>query len=87
MYMGVLVSGSKNGVLVYDWKTKNKPSWLEWFNPVEGMSPNANMSKSDRFAQTVTNISFNPATINRIIMSGPNSLLCCYKIDTLSTEF
>ena len=27
MYMAVLVSGSQNGVLVYDWRVKNKPSW------------------------------------------------------------
>ena len=27
MYMAVLVSGSHNGVLVYDWRMKNKPSW------------------------------------------------------------
>lgn len=50
MYMAVLVSGAQNGVLVFDWKQKNKPSWFEWYNPADNMSPGVNMSKADRFA-------------------------------------
>ena len=87
MYMAVLVSGSSNGVMVFDWRARNKPTWCEWFTAGDALSPSVGNTKIDKCPQVVTQISFNPATINRIIMSGPNSHLFCYKIDTFNSEF
>ena len=41
MYMAVLVSGSSNGLLVYDWRARGKPTWVEWFTVADAMSPMA----------------------------------------------
>ena len=79
--MGILVSGEQNGVLIYDWRNSHKPSWYEWYNTEEAAE-----NKAEKYSQTVTHISFNPSTF-RIIMSGPNRHLKCFKIEALNTNF
>ena len=39
MYMAVLINGSSNGVMVFDWRARAKPTWCEWFTVGDAMSP------------------------------------------------
>ncbi len=73
-YLACLVNGGHNGVLIYEWQTRNKPNVLKWFDiPV--------LNSKVPPVQYLNQISFNPLKQDQLCGSGPNGTLAFFMIE------
>lgn len=75
-YLGVLVSGGNNGILVFKWAVKVQPFAEKWFDIPEAKSPKMP-------AQFCTGLSFNPSKPTELVCNGPKGLLSYYEFRNL----